>query len=164
MIYDYYTDGACSTNGTWFGGAAVVIVSDFTFDSYCAGFHEKTTNNRMELEGFIFALKHIVQNRKKDEQVFLNTDSAYITNCLKNKWYISWKAKGWKTSAGAKVKNQDLWEELLRYKDMTNSFGLNVTIQHVKGHSDNEGNNRADKLAVRGRNSDHSFDFTKMEA
>jgi len=74
--------------------------------------------------------------------VLLYSDSAYLVNCFNNRWYVSWQRNGWKNSKGQPVENQDLWKRLLELLEKHD-----VTFIKVKGHSDNEWNNRCDELA-----------------
>ena len=79
----------------------------------------------------------------------LYSDSAYLVNAFSQNWIDNWKRNGWKTSAKKPVENQDLWKWLL-----TVMQPHRVTIVKVKGHSDNEWNNRCDELAT-GQIRDH---------
>ena len=134
-----YTDGACSGNpgpGGW--GA---ILRSGAHEKEISGGERETTNNRMELLGVISALELL----KRPCRVELYTDSQYIERALNEGWLRSWKAKGWKRKGG-ELKNIELWQRL---------DGLlsqhSVTVHWVKGHADNEYNNRCDALAVRER-------------
>lgn len=140
-----YTDGACSTNGTWAGGAAIVVLNndDKTIDTLGCG-ENSTTNNRMELTAVIMALKYIIDNNKEKENNIIYTDSAYIYNCIKDKWYIKWRQNGWLTSKKTSVENRELWEELLTFYEKCDI----INIEKVKGHSGNKYNEMVDKLAV----------------
>lgn len=103
-----------------------------------SGAEADTTNNRMELRAVIEALASLKQPCK----VSCYSDSAYLVNCFRNKWYVNWQKNGWKNSKGQPVENQDLWRSLLAHMDIHQ-----VTYIKVKGHSDNEWNNRCDELA-----------------
>ena len=72
----------------------------------------------------------------------LYTDSAYLCNALEKKWLDTWSKNGWKTASKSNVENQDLWKELIVELDRHD-----VQFHKVKGHADNEYNNRCDKLA-----------------
>ncbi|NJP39947.1 ribonuclease HI [Oscillospiraceae bacterium HV4-5-C5C] len=132
-----YTDGACSGNPGAGGWAAVLLAGKAKKE--ISGAVAQTTNNRMELTAVIKALESL--NRAC--QVELHSDSAYIINAFNNNWLKSWQAKGWKNAAGNPVANQDLWKALLELSAFH-------TIQwiKVKGHADNDLNNRCDELAV----------------
>jgi ribonuclease HI len=124
-----YTDGACSGNPGPGGWAAVIIYGEHTKE--ISGGERHTTNNRMELMAVIQALQLL----KESCQVKVCSDSAYIVNCFRDKWYIKWEQTGFK-------KNEDLWRELLAlYRKHQ------VEFVKVKGHSNVELNNRCDELA-----------------
>ena len=132
-----YTDGACSGNPGPGGYAAIIMVGNNKKELY--GAEQNTTNNRMELMAAIEGLKAL----KKPCEVMLYSDSAYLVNAYNNKWIDSWKKNGWKNSSKEEVKNKDLWqiiEELRKVHE--------ITFIKVKGHADNEFNNRCDELAV----------------
>lgn len=103
------------------------------------GSEANSTNNRMELQAAIQALK-VFRASEQTETVTLYTDSEYVKNGI-TKWIKGWKNKGWKTSQGKPVLNQDLWKIL----DELNS--PLVQWQYVRGHSGDEGNERCDKIA-----------------
>jgi ribonuclease HI len=142
-----YTDGACSQNGTWNGGWAVVTTIDNTYLGFWSGSEQETTNNQMELTAFREALTYITKSNKSDEY-FIMTDSAYITNCFEQKWYVNWRKNNWKNAKKEPVANRWLWEEILGIYEGLIDQGYEVTIVKVKGHADNTFNNMADKLAV----------------
>jgi len=131
-----YTDGACSVNPGPGGWAAILCYGDAQKEF--SGSEKDTTNNRMELMGVISGLQAL----KYPCEVELYSDSAYVVNAITNGWVYGWKKKNWRTSANDEVKNIDLWETLLNLLTYHN-----VTFNKVKGHADNEMNNRCDKLA-----------------
>ena len=92
----------------------------------------------MELTAVIKALKML----KYACEVDLYSDSAYVVNAFKQKWIENWKKNNWKTASKEPVKNKELWQEL---DNLTQTH--KVTFHKVKGHSDNEFNNRCDELA-----------------
>jgi ribonuclease HI len=133
-----YTDGACSGNpGT--GGWGVVVYFQNGSVHEMGGASSQTTNNRMELQAAIAALDYW-QQLHPSQPITLYTDSEYVKNGI-TKWIKGWKKKGWKTSAGKAVLNQDLWQEL----DALNT--AKVTWEYVRGHAGNEGNERCDAIA-----------------
>lgn len=132
-----YTDGACSGNPGPGGYAAIIMLNDNKKEIY--GAEQNTTNNRMELMAAIAGLKAL----KKPCEVSLYSDSAYLVNAYNNNWINSWKKNGWKNSSKEEVKNIDLWQELECLRIIHD-----VTFIKVKGHADNEYNNRCDELAV----------------
>ena len=97
-----------------------------------------TTNNIMEITAVIEALKLL----KKPCEVDLYSDSAYVVNCFNNGWIYNWIKNNWKTASKEPVKNKELWQELY---SLTKTH--DVTFNKVKGHADNEFNNRCDELA-----------------
>lgn len=138
QIQSFYTDGACSGNPGPGGWGTVVYFTDGSVYEMGGG-ETQTTNNRMELQAAIQALK-LFRASRQTELVTLYTDSEYVKNGI-TKWIKGWKKKGWKTQAGKAVLNQDLWQTL----DELNS--QQVDWQFVRGHSGNEGNERCDRIA-----------------
>lgn len=132
-----YTDGACSGNPGPGGWGAVLMIGDHKKE--ISGAEPDTTNNRMEL---LAAIKGISALKKKCD-VMLFSDSAYLVRAFNEGWLENWVKNNWRKSNNAPVENQDLWERL--YALVKNHT---VTFVKVKGHSDNEWNNRCDALAV----------------
>lgn len=132
-----YTDGACSGNPGPGGYAAIIMLDNNKKEIY--GAEEDTTNNRMELMAAIEGLKAL----KRPCEVMLYSDSAYLVNAYNNNWIKGWKANGWKNSSKEPVKNMDLWMKIEELREIHD-----VTFIKVKGHADNEYNNRCDELAV----------------
>lgn len=131
-----YTDGACSGNPGSGGWGAILMFGDTKKE--ISGGLDNTTNNVMELTAVIESLKML----KRPCRVDLYSDSAYVVNAFLQKWIYGWIKKNWKTAGNDPVKNKELWQEL---------YGLtkihDVTFHKVKGHADNEFNNRCDELA-----------------
>lgn len=138
LIKSIYTDGACTGNPGPGGWGIVVYFADGSVYEM-GGREAETTNNRMEMQGAIAALK-VFTASNQTEPVTLYTDSEYVKKGV-TQWVKGWKKKGWKTAQGKAVLNQDLWEIL----DDLNS--TQVDWQYVRGHSGNEGNERCDKIA-----------------
>ena len=134
-----YTDGACSGNPGPGGWAAVLRYGELLRE--LSGGEAQTTNNRMELLAAIEALKAL----KEPCEVDLYTDSQYLVNAINKGWLVSWKAKNWRRKDG-ELKNPDLWQELDRLLSVHK-----VSFHWVRGHADNEWNNRCDALAVKER-------------
>ena len=134
---DIYTDGACSGNPGVGGWGAIISLGDF-FKEF-SGAEPITTNNRMELLAVIKGLSAL----KQPVDVKLYSDSAYVVNAFDLKWIDGWQKNNWKNSSGDAVKNKDLWQELVA---LTKKH--NVQFIKVKGHADNELNNRCDTLAT----------------
>lgn len=132
-----YTDGACSGNPGEGGWGAILIYGGK--EREISGYDEMTTNNKMELQAAIEALKCL----KEPCEIELFSDSAYLINGFNKKWIDKWKLNGWTNSSKDEVKNIEHWKEL----DLLNRTHR-ITWVKVKGHSDNEFNNRCDKLAT----------------
>lgn len=132
-----YTDGACSGNPGPGGWGAVLIYEEKKKE--ISGSSKSTTNNIMEMTAVIEALKLLKYKCK----VSVYSDSAYVVNAFNQGWIENWIKKDWKNSSKDPVKNKELWLELI---DLVNKH--EVTFNKVKGHSDNELNNRCDYLAT----------------
>ena len=126
-VIKIYADGACrgNQNTTNIGGYGVVLIYKDSIKELNNAFQD-TTNNRMEILSVIEGLKSL---KRFDIPVEIYSDSQYVVNTINN---------GWRKNA-----NLDLWGELDR---LIEKF-KNIKFIKVKGHSDNPGNNRADKLA-----------------
>lgn len=135
---EIFTDGACRGNPGPGGWGALMRFRDVERELY--GGAADTTNNRMELQAAIEALKAL----KEPCRVVLTTDSVYVKNGITT-WLAGWKQKGWKTAGRKPVKNVDLWQAL----DEQNQRHQ-VEWQWVKGHSGHRENEIADQLANRG--------------
>ena len=135
-----YTDGACSGNPGPGGYGAILIYNGI--EKEISGGEESTTNNRMEILAVLRALELL----KEPCNVTIYSDSAYVVNTIEKRWLISWKNNNWIKSDKKKVKNIELWEEMLKFLEIHN-----IKFVKVKGHSDNEYNNRCDRLAVKER-------------
>lgn len=131
-----YTDGACSGNPGPGGWGAILRYGSVVKEM--SGGEPETTNNRMELTGVITALSAL----KEPCRVTLYTDSQYVENAVNLGWLESWRRRGWRRKGG-EVKNPDLWQALLPLLETHD-----VTFVWVKGHAENEYNNRCDELAV----------------
>lgn len=131
-----YTDGACSGNPGPGGWGAILMYKENKKE--ISGGKKDTTNNVMELTAVIEALKLL----KYQCKVKLYSDSAYVVNAFLQNWVINWQRNNWKTADKKEVKNKELWQELV---ELTNIH--DITFIKVKGHSDNEYNNRCDELA-----------------
>ena len=134
---DIYTDGACSGNPGPGGWGVVLIYQENKKE--LSGYQPETTNNRMELFAAIQGLSAL----KESCVVNLYSDSSYLVNAFEKHWIEKWKRNGWKTSTKSPVENQDLWKLLLIHVRKHQ-----VRFIKVKGHSDNQYNNRCDEMAV----------------
>lgn len=131
---EVFSDGSCIGGNPGHGGWAWATV-DSQGSSHSADY--PTTNQRMEIKAAAEALKNV------KSPVTLFSDSRYVVDCLNKKWFKGWEANGWKTKSKEPVKNQDLWKELVEaYRAHSD-----VKVVWVKGHADNEMNNKVDVLA-----------------
>ncbi len=137
-IQSIYTDGACTGNPGPGGWGVVVYFTDGSIYEM-GGDEAQTTNNRMEMQAAIAALK-LLATTGETEPLTLYTDSEYLIKGV-TQWVKGWKKKGWKTAQGKAVLNQDLWEIL----DELNT--KEVMWQYVRGHAGNVGNERCDAIA-----------------
>lgn len=131
-----YTDGACSGNPGAGGWGAILIFGEHRLEF--SGGEIETTNNRMELMAVISGLERL----KYPCHVDVYSDSAYVVNAYLQNWLVGWERDGWKKSDRKPVLNADLWQRLL---SLTRTH--EVRFHKVKGHSDNELNNKCDELA-----------------
>lgn len=134
-----YTDGGCSGNpgpGAW----AYIIIDGERRDqgsSYCP----RTTNNRMELEAVIAALRAVQRDRQWPASALeVFTDSQYVKNGISD-WIHTWVKNGWRTRSKSPVKNQDLWHELIRL-----SRPLQIRWHWLQAHAGDQLNEACDRL------------------
>ena len=132
-----YTDGACSGNPGPGGWGAVLCYKGT--EKELSGGEAMTTNNRMELTAAVSALKAL----KEPCRVYLYSDSKYLVDSLMKGWVIAWEKRGWVKANKKPALNADLWQELLRLDKVHE-----ITYHWVKGHADDDYNNRCDELAV----------------
>ena len=131
-----YTDGACSGNPGPGGWGAILMYKGAKKE--ISGAMKNTTNNIMEITAVVEALKCL----KIESDVEVYSDSAYTVNAFKQGWIYNWMKNGWKTANKEPVKNKELWQELY---SLTKKH--KVEFIKVKGHADNEFNNRCDEMA-----------------
>lgn len=131
-----YTDGACSYNPGPGGWGAILMFKNKKKE--ISGGAEHTTNNKMEITAVLEALYQLKEKCK----VELYSDSAYVINAFQQDWISKWQARNWKNSKGEPVVNREMWEKLIELNQYHK-----ITWIKVKGHSDNEFNNRCDELA-----------------
>lgn len=132
-----YTDGACSGNPGPGGWGSILMFGDVKKE--ISGAMKDTTNNIMEITAVIEALKCL----KEPCEVEIYSDSAYVVNAFNQGWIKNWIKNNWRNSSKDPVKNKELWQELIALTEKHK-----VTFIKVKGHSDNEFNNRCDTLAT----------------
>jgi ribonuclease HI len=127
-----YTDGACSGNPGPGGWAWAVPGGPFA-----SGAAERTTNQRMELQAVLDAVTSL------EGPLHVMSDSTYVVNCFRDRWWEAWLQRGWVNSQKKPVANRDLWEPLV---DRVRR--RRITFQWVKGHSGDRWNDLVDRLAV----------------
>lgn len=132
---DIYTDGGCHGISRIGGWAAMIY--DGPRPVEISGYETDTTNQRMELRAAIEGLEHLEQ----PSQVRLYSDSAYLINGMKQRWYLKWEQNGWKTANKKPVKNAVLWKELVELCRFHT-----VTWMKVRGHAGIPANERCDAL------------------
>lgn len=118
------------------GWGAILIYREIRKE--LSGGSKNTTNNIMEITAVIEGLKQL----KFSCDVEIYSDSAYVINAFNQGWIYNWLKNNWQTSGKETVKNKELWQELYNLIKQHN-----VKFIKVKGHSDNEYNNRCDELA-----------------
>ncbi|MBQ9478431.1 MAG: ribonuclease HI [Selenomonadaceae bacterium] len=138
MNYVVYTDGSCLGNPGAGGWAAVMIDRETGEFKELSGGAARTTNNRMEMTAALEALR--TSTVGSSIEVF--TDSQYLRNAFEKGWLVNWKRRGWVTSSGTPVLNQDLWSELDELM-MTRD----VKFNWVRGHVGDQFNEHCDQLA-----------------
>jgi ribonuclease HI len=129
-----YTDGACIGNPGPGGWAWAVVDGP-----YASGAEPQTTNQRMEITAVVRALESLAG------PVLVMSDSTYVVNCFRDRWWEGWRRRGWRNSAGKPVANRDLWEPLLA---LALDPARAVRFGWVKGHSGDTMNDRVDFLAT----------------
>lgn len=159
-----YTDGSSVRNPGPSGYAFIIQYTEEedgnrndTTIEFAKGI-QKSTNSRMEMMALVEGLKRVAEeiqnnpewNNVKQLNVF--TDSEFLAKSINQNWLGKWQENGWMTSGFGgtephKVKNIDLWEEILKYQAIFRSISVSMAITWVKGHSDNKMNNRCDQLA-----------------
>ena len=129
-----YTDGACSGNPGPGGWAWAVPGGRFR-----SGAAARTTNQRMELTAVLEAVTTL------DGPLDVVSDSTYVVNCFRDRWWEGWLKRGWVNSQRKPVANRDLWEPLV------NAYQADpgrLTFRWVKGHGTDQMNDLVDRLAV----------------
>lgn len=137
-----YTDGACSGNPGIGGYGTILVYTDANgvkHEKELSEGYKLTTNNQMELMAVIVGLEAL----KMPCDVTVYSDSKYVVDAFNNNWIEGWIKKGWKTAGKTPVKNVELWQRLLKAKELHK-----VEFIWVKGHAGHEYNERCDSLAV----------------
>ncbi len=126
-ILRIYTDGGCAGNqsrenlGGW---GAILEFGEACKELY--GSEANTTNNRMEMTALLAAFKAV---KKEKQMIHVFSDSGYLMDCFRKRWYANWQKNGWQTANKKPVENQDLWKQLLPYIDQHD-----ISFYRVKGH------------------------------
>lgn len=151
-----YTDGACQGNGTDHSIGGWAFVCD-RYDDNNGGCRKQitryggeagATNNSMELKAVLEGLIFFFSTMDIFERLYILSDSKYIVNCMKDKWYLKWEQNGWRNSKGQAVANRELWEKIIWY---VREIGENtIEFNWIKGHNNDLFNETADRLAVKG--------------
>ena len=131
-----YTDGACRGNP---GPGGWAWADDR--GAFASGHDPRTTNQRMEITAVLEALR----DHAGAGPVEIVSDSTYVVNCFRDRWYEGWRRRGWLNSRRQPVANRDLWEPLLA---LAVDAGTDVRFSWVKGHSGDTMNDFVDVLAT----------------
>jgi ribonuclease HI len=131
-----YTDGACSGNPGP-GGWAWAVAPDGSPAG--SGGEAHTTNQRMEITAVLEALRVLAPAGP----VVVVSDSTYVVNCFRDRWWVKWEANGWRNAKKQPVANADLWRPLVELVGRSE-----ITFRWVKGHSGDRLNDLVDQLAV----------------
>ncbi len=152
-----YTDGACSGNQSEKNKGGWGCVLEYNgHRKELSGAEPDTTNNRMELTALIEGLSAL---KEKGLELRIFSDSSYLVNCFKNRWYENWQRNGWKTASRAPVENRDLWARLIELLE-----GQHPGFYLVKGHLPKDPDeDRLEKEYKRflGHNGDFAFEDFK---
>ncbi len=138
-----FCDGACSGNqynnniGGW---GSILKYKDNIKHIY--GGERNTSNQRMELTACIKAVESI---KVSNIDIEVYSDSAYLVNCMNEKWHEKWEKSNWRNSKRKPVENQDLWVKLL---SLIRKY--NMSFHKVDGHTGVDLNELADRLAKKG--------------
>jgi ribonuclease HI len=164
-----YTDGSCLGNPGRGGWAWAVPNGRFA-----SGADPRTTNQRMEVTAVLRALEALREEAllpggrgepgepgepgaglgagpgaaatsAAPQGILVRSDSAYVVNCFRQRWWAGWQRRGWRNSQGKPVANRDLWEPLL---ELALDPAVPVRFEWVKGHSGDRWNDVVDELAV----------------
>lgn len=144
MKIQLWTDGACRNNQSAENkGGWGFLVKESNKEIYSnSGAEKNTTNNRMEMMAVIEGVSYILQNYQ-DAEIEVTTDSAYIANCYKNKWYVNWEKNQWKNAKKEPVKNKELWLQIIPFFK-----NEKIKFNWVKGHAESAENHLVDMLAT----------------
>lgn len=144
LTIEIYTDGSAKGNDPAHrcGGWAYCILRDGDIIRKDSGTVLDTTNQRMELQACIEALKVCEKLGNEYSEYYIHSDSAYLVNCYVQGWYVTWEKNGWRSSSKKEVANIDLWVQILPYFKRKSFHFIKV-----KGHADDYYNNLVDVMA-----------------
>lgn len=134
-IYTIITDGSADNRGDRSGGWAAIVRSASSLVEL-VGYDKETSSNRMEMTAVIEGLRSIPE----PSEVTVITDSAYVLNAMRERWYERWIREG------KPRPNMDLWYQLIGL-----AHYHNITWIKIKGHAGDYWNERADRLADHAR-------------
>ena len=133
-VVEVYTDGACIGNPGPGGWAWAVPGGRFA-----SGADAQTTNQRMEIKAALEAVRSL------EGPLMVVSDSTYVVNCFRDRWWEGWLRRGWINTAKKPVANRDLWEPLI---EAVRADPARVAFRWVKGHNNDQFNDLVDRLAV----------------
>jgi len=133
---EIYADGACKGNPGRGGYGCILIYGPHKKE--LSGGFRCTTNNRMEILAAVRAFEALKEPCEAD----FYSDSQYLIKAINDKWLDNWVRRGWKKADKSPVLNRDLWERLLKAMEPHE-----IRFHWVKGHAENEYNNRCDEMA-----------------
>lgn len=147
-----YCDGACSPNPGKSGSGIAIYEKEKITELWYGLYDKHGTNNTAELNALHEALKIAQLHIQQKRMVQILSDSKYSIDCI-TKWAKGWKNKGWTRGKGEEIKNLDVIKDCFTlYEKIKN----NLTISHVKGHANIEGNELSDRMAVYARVSEET--------
>lgn len=149
-VLNFYTDGAYSS-ATHAGGWSSLCIEDNLLIDLRKGGELETTNNRMELMGFLTALQAVSEVATNHAIINIYTDSAYIANAINEKWLLKWMSNGWTTADKRCVKNKDLWRQILALYIRNKNRFVEFNVKKVQAHANDPWNNAADLYARKAR-------------
>lgn len=149
-VISLYTDGGSRNHGNRLGqhvrkndkAAWAFLVVDEEGDHTGTGGEYGCTNNRMEITALIQALRYLIAHQQNTESIIATLDSHYVLDPITKGWLYGWQRRGWKTSTGTAVANQELWQEVL---SLLPQF-TDLHFKWTKGHAANRGNVIVDEL------------------
>lgn len=146
MIYNVFTDGACSPNPGKGGWAFIAYPKEHPNNRIVrSGFESESTNNRMEMTAIIMGIKYIlmVKNPDSENSIELYSDSKYVLQGMQS-WMHKWQRNGWKKKTKGELLNVDLWKEIYSIWNK-----IEIQCNYIKGHSGHLENEECDQLAVK---------------